>query len=322
MRRCLFILMVTVFLYPDVFDTQTLFAADFPNKPVTMIVWSTSGMADTLSRVLAANAAKELGQPMLVENKPGAHGVIGINQILRSKPDGYTIGMVVTSNLIIDPHIQNVPYDIRSATDILAVCRYNFGLVVRTEAPWNTIEELVAYAKKNPGKFTYATTGVGSSQHIVMEQIAMKEGIKWTMVPFKSGGEAAIACLGGSTDAVVQGSVDVLPHLKAGKFKMLVSLDGGRWPDFPNVPEITEKGYKFAAISYISYIGPKGIPNAIQQKLEDALRKAMQDPSFQKIIDQYKVQSAFIGGKDYASVWRTQYDEMGKVVKALGLEEK
>jgi tripartite-type tricarboxylate transporter receptor subunit TctC len=322
MRRWLFVLMVAVFMHPAFFGTEALLAADFPSKPITMIVWSTAGMADTLSRVLANNAGKELGQPMLVENKPGAHGAIGINQILRSKPDGYTLGMVVTSNLIIDPHVQDLPYDIRSATDILAVCRYNFGLAVKADAPWNTFEELLAYAKKNPGKFTYATTGVGSSQHIAMEQIAMKEGIKWTHIPFKSGGAATIACLGGSTDAVVQGSVDILPHLRAGKFKMLVSLDGSRWPDFPNVPEITEKGYNCAAISYISYIGPKGIPEGIRQKLENALKKAMQDPSFEKIIDQYKVQSAFVGGKEYSRVWRSQYDEMGRVVKALGLAEK
>jgi tripartite-type tricarboxylate transporter receptor subunit TctC len=322
MKRGLLVSMMAVFLYP-IYCTGVLFAADYPSRPLTMVVWSTAGMGDTVSRVLAANAAKELGQPVLVETKPGAAGAIGINYILQSAPDGYTFGMAVTSNYIINPQIRNVSYDILSGvTDILAVCKYNFGLAVRAEAPWKTYEELLAYAKKNPGKLTYATAGVGTTQHIAMERIAMKEGIKWTMVPFKSGGEAVIACLGGKTDAVVQGSLDVLPHLKAGKLKMLLSLDGSRWPDFPNVPEIKEKGYNFTAMSYISYIGPKGIPEVIRQKLEDVLKKSMMDPSFQKVMDQYKVESTYISGKDYSAMWRAQYDEMGKVVKALGLVEK
>lgn len=322
MRRRLFIFLISVFLYPAVFCSEVSSAVAYPTRPITIIMWSAVGMADTLTRVLAQNMEKELGQPIIIEGKSGAAGAVAMSYILRSEPDGYTIGMAVTSNYIVNPHIRKVSYDmLAGVTDIAAICKYNFALVVRADAPWNTFEDLLAYARKNPGKFTYSTSGVGVTQHIAMERIAMKEGIKWTLVPFKSSPEAVLACLGGNTDATVHGSVDVLPHLKAGKLKMLLSLDGSRWPDYPNVPDMSEK-YNFSAMSYISYIGPKGIPEEIRQKLEDAFKKAMQDPAFLKIIDQYKVEAKFIRGKDYTPMWRSQYDEMGKILKTLGLVEK
>lgn len=295
----------------------------YPNRPITMVVWSTAGMGDTVTRVLCKNAEKELGQPIIIETKPGAAGAIGINYVVQSKPDGYTLGMAVTSNYVINPHLRKLSYDtLTSITDVLAVVKYNFGLAVRTDAPWKAYEEVIAYAKKNPEKFTYACAGIGVTQHITMERIAMKEGIKWTAVPFKSGGEAVIACLGGHTDAVVQGSIDQVPHIKAGKLRMLLSLDGSRWPDVPNAPTITEKGYNFTAMSYISYLGPKGIPEPIRQRLENVFKKAMEDPSFTEVMNQFNVQSTFMSGKEYSALWRSQYDEMGKVVKILGLVEK
>lgn len=323
MKRGLLVLLSAVLILSTVFCTAAISAEDFPTQPIKIIVWSTAGMADTLTRILAANMEKDLGQPVVVENKPGAAGTIAINEILHSKPDGYTIGMAVTSNYIVTPHIRKVSYNmLTDETDIVAICKYSFGLAVKADAPWNTYEDVLAYAKANPGKFTYATAGVGTTQHIAMERIAMKEGIKWTQVPFKSGGESVLACLGGSTDATVQGSLDLLPHLKAGKLKLLLSLDGSRWPDYPNVPEIREKGYDFTAMSYISYLGPAGIPEPIRQKLEDAFKRAMEKDNFKETIAKFKVESKFISGQDYSKMWRSQYDAMGKILDALGLVKK
>jgi tripartite-type tricarboxylate transporter receptor subunit TctC len=323
MRTLLKVFVIVIFLTQTFFFSNALSKETYPSRPISMVVWSTAGMGDTVTRVLCKNAEKELGQPIIIETKPGAAGAIGINYVVQSKPDGYTLGMAVTSNYIVNPHIRKLSYDtLTSITDILAVCKYNFGLAVKSDAPWNTYEDIIAYAKKNPGKFTYACAGVGVTQHIVMERIAMKEGIKWTVIPFKSGGESVMACLGGHTEAVVQGSVDEVPHIKAGKLKMLLSLDGSRWPDVPNVPQILEKGYNFTAMSYISYMAPKGIPEPIRQKLEDVFKKAMEDPSFTEVMKQFNVQSTFMSGKEYSALWRSQYDEMGKVVRELGLVEK
>ncbi len=310
------------FLIPCFFVTNGSSQEPYPNRPISMVCWSTAGMMDTVTRVICKVAEKELGQPIIVENKPGAGGAIGKNYVLKSKPDGYTLGVTTTGTYLVIPHMRKLPFDVLTdVTDIIAVCKYNFGLIVKIDAPWNSFEDVIAYAKKNPGKFTYACAGVGVTQHICMERIAMKEGIKWTQVPFKSGGESVMACLGGHTDAVAQGSIDVLPHIKAGKLKMLLALDDKRWPDVPNVPHILEKGYDFYALSYISFYGPAGISEPIRQKFEDVFRKAMKDPSFIDVMKQFQVEAAYLSGKDYSNFWRSRYEEMGKVIKALGLKE-
>jgi tripartite-type tricarboxylate transporter receptor subunit TctC len=296
---------------------------DFPKGPITVVCWSPGAMGETVTRAICAGLEKELGQPVVVDLKPGAGGAIAINHVVKSKPDGYTLGMAVTSNFVINPHVRKVSYDtLTDIVDICAICKFNFGLVVRSDSPWKSYEEVIAYARNNPGKFTYATAGVGVTQHICMERIAMKEGIKWTHVPFKSGGPAVLACLGGHTDAAVQGSVDVVPHVKTGKLRLLLSVDGDRWPDAPDVPQILEKGYDFTAASYISYMAPKGLPEAIRQKVEDGFRKAMDHPSFAEVMKTYNIKATFMNGKDYSTLWRSDFDSMGKVVKTLGLHEE
>ena len=323
MEKLLKVLLVVVFLMTVPLVSNAISEETYPNRPITMVVWSSAGMADTLTRAISELAGAELGQPVVIETKTGAAGAIGINYVLKSKPDGYTLGMAVTSNYVVSPHMRNLKYNVlEDVTDIITICKYNFGLAVKPDAPWKTYEEVIEYARKNPGKFSYACAGVGTTQHIAMERIAKKEGIKWTQVPFKSGGEAVLAGIGGHTDAVVQGSVDLLPQFKAGKLKMLLSLDGDRWPAASDAPTITEKGYDFFAMSYISYMAPKGLPEPIMQKLHDAFKKALFDPSFVKLLAKYNVKPAYMSGKEYTKLWKSHYDAMGEVVKGLGLAKK
>jgi tripartite-type tricarboxylate transporter receptor subunit TctC len=323
MKKELFGLMIAVFLYPAFLCTGASFAADYPNRPITIILQTTAGTADTMVRVLAKIAEKDLGQSFVIETMPGAAGTIAVRRALRSKPDGYTVGFFAMSNFVGSPHVQKLDYDVRSdVLDVMAYCKVRLGLAVRVEAPYNTFEELLAWAKKNPGKFTYATSGIGMACHTTMERIAMKEGIKWTMVPFKSGGEAVLNCVGGHTECATEGPLSVVPYIKSGKLKLLLILDGSHWPGFPNVPAITEKGYNFTAASYHGFFLPKGSPEGIRQKLEDVFKKAMQDPSFQEFENKLGVQLQFMGGKEFGAMWRSKYDEMGEVMKALGLSYK
>jgi tripartite-type tricarboxylate transporter receptor subunit TctC len=294
----------------------------YPTRPISVIVPWGAGMTDTLVRVVCKIAEKKLGQPMIVENKAGAGGAIGVSYVVKSKPDGYTLGVPVTSAFIIHPHLKQLPYNpLTDIADIITLAKYNFGLAVKADAPWNNYEELVDYARKNPGKFRYATAGVGTTQQICMERMALKDGFKWTHIPFKSGSEAVLACLGGHADACVQGSVDVLPHLKAGKLKMLLSLVDKRWPDAPQVPHVMEKGYSFYAMSFISVIGPKKTPEPILQKLEEVFKQSMKEPSYTEMLKKFQVEGAFLSGKEYSELWRANYDEMGKIIKTLGLKE-
>ncbi len=216
-----------------------------------------------------------------------------------------------------------LPFD--PFTDLSAIgviSTYNHGLAVRSESPWKTYEDVIAYTRANPGKFTYANQGVGTTQHIIMEMIAKKEGIKWTMVPFTSGGDSTLACLGGHTDAVVQGSVDILPHIKAGKLKMLLSLNDFRWKGLPNVPNILEKGYDFSALNYNGLAVPKGTPEPIRQKLQDIFEASSKDPSFVQLAESFDVEVKFMTGKEYSELTKKLYYEAEKVVAALGLLKK
>jgi len=313
---------IVILLITDLLVGNGLSQEKFPNRPITIIVMSGAGMMDTLTRIIAKPVEKELGQPIIMENKPGPQP-IGMNYVVKSKPDGYTLGACVSSVFVIASHIRKVPYNILTdSMDITTYYKYNLSLAVRAEAPWNTFEDVLAYAKNNPGKFTYATGGVGVPQHILLERIAMKRGIKWTAVPFRSPAESVVACLGGHTDATTQSSVDILPHLKAGKLKLLVVLTDARWPAYPNVPTVLESGFDFCAFSYGSINVPNGVPEPIVKRLEDAFNKAKKDPIFLEALQKFGVQESPMGGKEYSAFWRSQYDEMGKVIQALGLQEK
>ena len=295
----------------------------YPTRPITMVIRSgTGGMADTMTRLLCKAAEKELGQPVVCENRTGAGGVVGMSYVLKSKPDGYTLGASTTGPYINNPHMEKVPYDpLTDVTDIMVYFKYTHALCVRSDAPWNTFEDVLAFAKQNPGKFTYGAAGVGVTQHIVMERIAMKEGIKLSFVPFKSGVEPTLACLGGHIHAVAQGPADVVPHIQAGKLKLLFALNDERWPIAPSVPTVLEK-YGFYGLALQGIYGPKGIPEPIRGKLQDAFKKAMGDPSYVEGAKTLNVVAFYMNGKDYEKLWKSHYEEMGKIIRAIGLGKK
>jgi tripartite-type tricarboxylate transporter receptor subunit TctC len=303
---------------------ERLSAAAYPERPISIVCgWGSGSMMDNLIRVLSRAAEKELGQPIVNENKPGASGVIAKAYVCKSKPDGYTLGTTVTATYIIQPQIGKTPYDpFKDVVDIMTFSEYNDGVAVKADAPWNSIEDVVAYAKANPGKFTYAHPGVGMMPHIVMEHFAMKEGIKWQGVPFKSGSEVNNAVLGGHTMAGVAGSSDLIPQVQAGKMKVLVIISGNRWSALPKVPTIVEKGHDFYVLSYVGIYGPKGLPEPIRAKLEQVFKNAMNDRAFQDMMKQYTIEPAYLSGKDYSAKWKALYAPMGKILNTLGLVEK
>lgn len=295
----------------------------YPNRPVTMVVTFGPGMIDTVTRVLCKAAEKDLGQPIVIENKPGAAGTIGTNYLAKSKPDGYTLGSIGLGSCTIHPHLKNLAYNpLTDIVDITTIIRYPFGISVKRDAPWNSLEDIIAYARKNPGKFRYATAGYGIPQHICMERIALQEGIKWTLVPFKSGSESIISCLGGHTDATLQGPVDAMPQIRAGKLKLLLAIDEKRWGYLPDVPNILEKGYKFFANSYFSVSVPKGVPDRIIKKVEEVFNKAKKDPAFIQTLETFAVDVGTMNGKEYSTMWKKEYQEMKDVIKTLGLQDK
>jgi len=318
------LILLVICLVATVGATESLSSETYPNRPVTVVLGTAPGsMMDNLTRVISKAAEKELGQPVIVENKAGAAGVIAKSYVLKSKPDGYTLGSSVTATYIIQPQIRKAPYDpFKDVVDIMTFAEYNDGIAVKADAPWNSIEDVIAYSKANPGKFTYGHPGYGMMPHIVMEHFAMKEGIKWQQVPFKNGPEAVNAVLGGHVNAAVAGSSDLIPQAQAGKLKLLVIISGNRWSAVPKVPTIVEKGHDFYVLSYVGIYGPKGLPEPIRQKLEAGFKNAMKDRTFQDMLKQYSIEEAYLSGKEYSEKWKTLYPSMGKTLNTLGLVEK
>jgi len=295
----------------------------YPNRPITFVFsWGPGGFENSM-RVLTRIMEKKLGKPIVFETKSGGSGLIGARYLFTAPPDGYTIGEMDTPTYVVKPNTMDMPFDpVKDTQDICGLFKYVHGYAVRADSPWKTHKEVVEWSKKNPGKFRYAVAGVGTGQHLAMEWMSSKDGAKWSMVPFKSGGEAALAALGGHVDAVASGAMDILPHVQSGKMRLMLGLNDNRWTDYPDVPNMSELGYGYFAQTYISLSAPKGLPAPVSSKLEAVCREAIEDPAFVKVSkDSYFVVS-FMPGQEYTKMWRGQMAATQAAVKAAGLAKK
>jgi tripartite-type tricarboxylate transporter receptor subunit TctC len=297
-------------------------AAEFPSKPVTLIVpWAPGGSTDVCLRVLAETTTKYLGQPVVVDNKPGGGGTVGgATMAATAKPDGYTVAQIPIS-VIRYPYMMKVNWDtLRDFTYIIHLTGYTFGVVVKADAPWKTWNEFIAYAKANPGKVTYATPGAGTSLHITMETMAMRQGIKWIQVPMKGGGETTPAVLGGHVTATAD-STGWAPQVDAGELRLLVTWGNQRTKKWPNVPTLKELGYGIVSNSPFGIAGPKGMDPKVVKILHDAFKKGMEDPAFQKVLAQFDMEPFYKNSEDYGKFVQQQCAEEKVILEKMGLKK-
>src|SRR5262245_15968774 len=285
----------------------TVSAQPFPAKPVVLICpWPAGGNTDITMRALAEATAKYLGQPVIVENKPGASGILGATAMLNAKPDGYIVTQLPLTVLRI-PHVEKTPFDpLTDLTYILGISGYTFGVVVRTEAPWKTWNEFVAYAKANPDTISYGTPGANSTLHITMEEIAYKQGIKWVHVPHKGIAPSMVALLGGHIDSVAD-SAGWAPHVAAGKVRLLVTWGENRTKRWPDVPTLKELGFGIVANSPYGLAGPKGMDPRSVKILHDAFKKGGEDPIHTSILEKYDQDLWYRSTEDYARYARETF---------------
>lgn len=295
-------------------------AQDYPSKPINLLVGYTAGGATDLSvRALAADAAKILKQPIVVSNVAGAAGTLVLGRVKAEKADGYTIFNAPTANFARIPHLQAVPYDpLKDFSFIMQYGLYQYGLVVRADSPWNTFEEFVDYAKKNPRKINYGTSGLGTGQHLAMEYLAQKEKIEWNHVPFPGGVQAVTALLGGHVHAISQ-TTEWKEHVAAGTLRLLVVWTDQRLKAFPNVPTLREKGYPFAVHSALSLMGPAGMPKQAVEKLQNAFAKAMESKPFLDVMDKFDMPPAYLDADALTKMVHKDYAETGELIKSLGI---
>jgi tripartite-type tricarboxylate transporter receptor subunit TctC len=296
--------------------------SEYPERAITIVVgMDPGGTLDLITRALAVGASAYLKQPIVIENRGGAGGAVAVGSAVGATPDGYTLASVPYAGIVDTSLMQKVAYKpLRSITPITAfTLSEHTGLLVNQDAPWKTFQELVAYAKQNPGKIKYGHAGIGSGMHLAMEIVAQKEGIKWVSVPYKGTPPARIALQGRHIDACSHGVG--LPAFagKGADLRVLVTHGEKRCPDFPDVPTLNELGYEYINKTYHTIIGPAGLPPEMVTKLEAAFAKGMETPEFKTTEAKLYFSPGYLNAKDYQAFLKEMWTTTEKLFKRLGI---
>ena len=297
--------------------------ADYPTKTIKIIVpWGPGGTTDLSCRKLASIAEKALGQSIVVENKPGATGSNGTTEVVRSKPDGYTILSVTAAPIMIVPNTRDVAYD--PLKDLKPIMNYSgsfHGIVVPAESQWKTFEELVNFGKekKKQGLATYATAGTYDGSHFSMIFVEQQSGAKFTLVPFIGGATARAAVMGRHVSfAVVAGWAD---HVKAGDLRLLGVVDGMRDPNFSYAPTLREMGYDWEYSSIMGFMAPAGVPDDIVAKLEKTFLDGAATKEFQDFMKSINMPMRVMNTKEFGKLLNSSIPFYGEMAKKLGLKK-
>lgn len=302
------------------FAAPAVAQADYPNRPVVLIVpYGAGGVSDVVARALALSMGKQLGQSIIIENKPGAGASMGVMDMKNAKPDGYRLTLSPVG-IFRQPHIQKVAYDpIADLTYVAAYMSYDFLLAVAQDSPFKSVKDIVEQSQKQPGSVDYGTPGKFSANHVLMALLEKKAGVQFTHVPYKGDAEAVNALIAGHTKTGVFGNT-VLPHMQSGKLRALAIASETRPPAFANVPTFREQGYDVVTPSPLGIAGPKGLPPEIVRKLEAAVKSAMDDPAFQQAAANYGVRLEYRNAQDYSAFAKKAFAEEGAIVQSIGLE--
>jgi tripartite-type tricarboxylate transporter receptor subunit TctC len=294
----------------------------YPVRPVKLVCpWPAGGSTDAVMRALAESASKHLGQQIVLENKPGAGGMLGANELANAKPDGYTLSQLPHGVFRI-PHMQKVQFNTQADfTWIVCLTGYTFGIVVPADSPFKSIKDVVDYAKANPGKFTYGSTGIGTSPHLAVEEFAQRAGVKFNHVPFKGNAENMQAILGGhimaASDATGWG-----PHVDSGKLRLLATYGSQRTKRWASVPTLNELGYKTVSDSPFGVCGPKGMDPAVVKTIHDAFKKTLEDPAVLATFEKYDQTVIYMDTPTYTKWARETFAAEKATIERLGLAQK
>ncbi len=307
------------------FATPAL-AQDFPNKPLRWIVpFPPGGPTDSFSRPVAQKLSEILGQPVVVENVPGAGASIGMDRVAKSAPDGYTIGLATTGTHSINPHLygKRLPHDTsRDFTPLTLAVRYVNVLVVNPKLPINTVGELVAYAKANPGKVTFGSAGNGSSNHLSGEALKMVSGAPMQHVPYRGSAPALADVIAGNITFMWDIPITAIPAANAGRVRVIAISSEKRSPYYPSVPTVAESGLNgFTEVGsdlWFGIVGPAGIPKPVVQKLNESLVRAIRSPEIRERMSAVGFEPLTSTPDEFARVIRTDRDRWGPIVKGSG----
>jgi tripartite-type tricarboxylate transporter receptor subunit TctC len=298
-------------------------AQQWPSKPIRVIVnFPPGGAADQIARLVAPPLAEALGQPVVVENRPGANGNIGAEAVAKSPPDGYTLLMSSGGAFSVNPHLYTkLPFDpLKDLEPIAAAARILVFLVVKPDLPAKSVNEFVALARANPGKLSYGSPGSGSSPHIATAMFARAAGIQVTHVPYKGAAPALTDLLGGQLDFMFDPGIG-LGQVRAGKLRLLAVGSPKRSPLFPDTPTVAESGIAgFDADSWFGFYAPAGLPPDVAARLNREINRALQTPAVRDRIAAIGGEPVAMSAAEFAEVQRKDRERFGAVIREAGIK--
>jgi tripartite-type tricarboxylate transporter receptor subunit TctC len=294
-------------------------AQTFPNKPIKLVIaFPAGGPTDITMRSLADNASKVLGQAVIVENKPGAGGTLPAQNLQASAPDGYTLAQIPLGVFRL-PYTTKLTWDpVKDISYVINVTGYAFGLVVPADSPLRTWTHFVAWAKANPGKLSYGSTGTMTSPHLTMELIAQKLGLELLHVPYKGSADLMQSILGGNIMAAAD-STGFAPQVEAGKLRVLNTWGAERLAKFPEAPTLKELGLDLVQNSPFGIGAPKGTPDAVVKRLHDAFKQAMEQESYKTALARYDMVPMYMSTQGYKKFASDTFERERALVEKLGL---
>jgi tripartite-type tricarboxylate transporter receptor subunit TctC len=299
----------------------------FPNRPITIVApFPPGGVADLTARPVAAVMEKLLKNPVIVVNKTGAAGAVGMSFVANSKPDGYTLLMALSSISIIpeaDKLFDRQPaYTIDQLVPLALISADPTILVVGADHPWKSVKDFVADAKKRPDAISYSSSGIYGTLHMAMEMLSHAAGIKLKHVPYGGAGPALTAVLGGHQDALASGPAVVIPHIKGGKLRPLAGWGAKRVASLPDVPTFKELGYDIEFYIWAGVFAPKGTPESVLKKLRDVIKQTVQEADFKDAMTKMETPIAYMDAPEFQKFWDKDAKMLAEATRRIGRVEE
>ena len=308
------------------FNSPVFAQENWPNRPITMVIpFPPGGVADTVGRPVADALSRSLGQPVIVENRAGAGGGIGMAAVAKSKPDGYTILMALSSISIIpeaDKILGKQPsYQLNQLKPIARFTADPTVLVVRSDSPWQNYQQFIAAMRKSPGKYNFGSSGNYGTMHVPMEMLKADQKFFMVHIPYTGAGPAIVGLLGGQVDAIATGPSSIVQHIKSGRVRALAHWGEGRLGSLPDVPSFKEMGVGIQFAQWAGLFVPSGTSDAIINKLREAAKLASTDDRVRSVINAAGSPIQYLDAPEFQSYWDADAKQMQEAVKKIGKVE-
>ena len=292
----------------------------YPNRPIKIIIpFPPGNTTDIMTRLIAPKLQERLGQAIVVENKPGGSGTVGMEFVAKSKPDGYTLVASQGGNMVVLPHTsKNVPYNPITDFTSIALSTYNYQVITASnQTPFKTFPQMIEWAKANPGQLTVASNGEGGFPHIVFEHLAKTAGITFTHVPYKGSAQIVTDMVGGQVMTSVDGVSGPAPHIRSGSIRLLAISNKSKVPEWPNTPTVSETITGWTSNGWFAYSGPAGMNKDVVRKLNVEINRAMNSPEVVEQLKTYGLEVVSEPPEYFDRVLKEDYSRYGKLVKDI-----